>query len=82
MASVCNDTWSTDMISFFIDLIQDNRAVWDHRHPNYHKKGYRNSIFVEICEQLTNTWPSFASLFTIGKCNIIFIFLSYFYKLC
>ncbi|KAK4289037.1 hypothetical protein Pmani_037974 [Petrolisthes manimaculis] len=62
--------WSTEAILDLLDKVRRHEVLWKIKHPQYHKKSMKRSIFDQICKELKMEHPDLYLMTTddvIGK---------------
>ncbi|XP_076050957.1 uncharacterized protein LOC143031250 [Oratosquilla oratoria] len=57
-------SWSTDAIFCLIEKVRQQEALWSVKHPHYHKKNLKRSLFDQICRELKEEYPDMDHLNT------------------
>lgn len=58
--------WSTEAILDLLEKVRRHEVLWKIKHPQYHKKSMKRSIFEQICKELKMEHPDLY-LMTTGE---------------
>ena len=64
--------WNEQQTHFLIDLVKNQRHLWDKRDNLYRKRHLKKWTYHKIAETLALTFPESAELLTCGKYNSTF----------
>lgn len=63
--------WSTEAILDLLEKVRRHEVLWKIKHPQYHKKSMKRSIFEQICKELKMEHPDLY-LMTTGELYLLF----------